>query len=733
MTKTIVGYANRLSVRSGDEIAFHASTYGSGATDVSLVRLTGCDDPDDGGIFEETEIAAEWAGRVEIPHQPIFAGSYAAADGVRAIAGDGGIHFAVFVWQNEWVNNRQCLMSLGRNKGGARLELYLENKVPQVVCGDTAVTSRPISPRRWTLLLIDADASGQVSIRQYPAPEHGLEMLHTHAPLGDVWNDFYSAPGGDESASPLECWFGAANHDGRPAHAFDGKLEQPAFFDRVLRDSEAGLYWNTAPGEHAGLPCNHLWDFASHISGQVAEDRGGASRHCRIVNLPTRAVCGRKWDGTVHDWTVDSSHYGAMHFHSNAIADAEWKPFARWTVPADLPSGLYAAKLVQGESDDYVPFYILPQLDAAKPAIAFLAPTASYLAYANFCIQPQFAALYPQMREDTEGDALLRAHPEFGGGLYDMHPDGSGVHYSSLHRPIVNFRPKASNWAFTADGDIIAWLEQTGETYDTITDDALHREGIDLLDGYQVIVTGTHPEYWSTTMMEALEAWLARGGRLMYMGGNGFYWRIAFDPNGTDCIEVRRAEDGTRAWLSEPGEYYHSFSGELGGLWRRLGRTPQSLVGVGFSAQGFGGSTHYRLTEAAADPRAAFILEGVESEVIGDFGAHGDGAAGEEIDRADFALGTPAHAIVIASSEKHNALMLRAKEELLQTMPPGIEDPEVRADMVFFETASGGAVWSTGSIAWAGSLAHNDYGNNVARISTNVLRRFADEELFRLP
>ena len=163
------------------------------------------------------------------------------------------------------------------------------------------------------------------------------------------------------------------------------------------------------PDEQTALPCNHVWDFGSDISSAAAVDRGPASRHCRIVNLPTRAVCGRKWDGTVHDWTVDSSHYGALHFHSNAIADAEWEPFATWTVPADLPSGLYAAKLVQGESDDYVPFYILPPKDAEKPAIAFLAPTASYLAYANFCIQPQFAALYPQMREDTEGDALLRA------------------------------------------------------------------------------------------------------------------------------------------------------------------------------------------------------------------------------------------------------------------------------------------------------------------------------------
>ena len=54
----------------------------------------------------------------------------------------------------------------------------------------------------------------------------------------------------------------------------------------------------------------------------------------------------------------------------------------------------------------------------------------------------------------------------------------------------------------------------------------------------------------------------------------------------------------------------------------------------------------------------------------------------------------------------------------------------MRADMVFFETPAGGAVFSTGSIAWAGSLRHDNYGNNVSRITDNVLRRFIDEKPF---
>ena len=67
----------------------------------------------------------------------------------------------------------------------------------------------------------------------------------------------------------------------------------------------------------------------------------------------------------------------------------------------------------------------------------------------------------------------------------------------------------------------------------------------------------------------------------------------------------------------------------------------------------------------------------------------GDGAAGLELDRADPALGTPPHALVLATSQgRHTDLYLVVPEELLATVPGlgGTENALVRADMVFYET-----------------------------------------------
>ena len=58
----------------------------------------------------------------------------------------------------------------------------------------------------------------------------------------------------------------------------------------------------------------------------------------------------------------------------------------------------------------------------------------------------------------------------------------------------------------------------------------------------------------------------------------------------------------------------------------------------------------------------------------------------------------------------------------------GSENPQVRADMVYFEGPNGGAVFSVGSITWCGSLSHNGYRNNVSRITENVLRAFVAEK-----
>jgi N,N-dimethylformamidase len=235
-------------------------------------------------------------------------------------------------------------------------------------------------------------------------------------------------------------------------------------------------------------------------------------------------------------------------------------------------------------------------------------------------------------------------------------------------------------------------------------------------------------------MMDAVETFLRGGGRFMYLGGNGFYWRTAYHPTLPGVVEVRRAGQGFLASNVE-GESNMSFTGEVAGTWLRVGRPPNLLCGVGMVTQGFDACTGYKRSKASHDPRAAFIFEGVKEEIVGDFGVLMGGAAGYEIDRHDINLGSPRHALLLASSYNHTNVYDISVPAFTDLVPKANEealDP-VRADIVFFETPGGGAVFSVGSIAWSGSLSWNNYDNNIERITRNVLKRFIDPKPFQMP
>ena len=489
-----------------------------------------------------------------------------------------------------------------------------------------------------------------------------------------------------------------------------------------------------------------VWDFgASDRTDGLLLDRveevGGAGLDGRAVNQPTRGVPGHNWTGRIDDFRASPEEYGAIHFHDDDLDDLGWPPAFSLTVPDDMTSGVYAMRLRGPGCEEHVPFFVRPAKAGRRNRVAVLFPTGSYLAYANdhLPFDAEGAELLighvPVLHRD---DLELQRHYDFGHSCYEVHSDGSGVVFSSRRRPILNMRPRYrawfvadAFWQFPADLAIVDWLEANGIGWDAITDEDLHRDGFELLAEYRVVVTGSHPEYVSTRELDALDDYASSGGRLMYLGGNGFYWLVSYHPDKPYVMEVRRSVNGARPHQPAPGEELHTTSGERCGLWRNKGRAPQRLAGVGFTAQGFDRSTFYERLPDSFDEKAAFVFEGIgDDERIGDFGIVGGGAAGAEIDRFDTSLGSPPGALLLASSVGHSDDYRRTSEEILET-PPGLggtEDPDVRADLVYFTLEGGGAVFSTGSIAWTGSLSHNRYDNNVSRITGNVLRRFLDDE-----
>ena len=702
-TPAVIGYVDALTARPGDIVTLRISVLdGSRPYRAGLVRLISGETGPKGPGLKEEAIATNIDGEHDGETQYTDVGSYAIVDDLPALSGV--VELALLARPGVASGAVQTLMALGP------LRLVLdETGAAALVVGDATIsTERPLRLNWWHRIAATYDpASGaaHVSSAPLPGPHADREAAASrHAPSGVV------------PTGPL---LFAAEHiaPGRTIRHFTGKLEAPHL-------------------RCAGLAAR--WDFATDIGTTRIADRSPHALHGRTVNAPKRAVTGAAWDGTVHDWRQNPAHYAAIHFHADDLYDAAWRESLRLKLPADLRSGFYAVRLEAGDGPPFhVGFVVSPPMTGSGARLAVLASTMTYLAYANYRRRMSpgpFELAMGALPTVDMIDVLLAQHPELGGSTYDVHPDGSGISHASARRPLFNMRPTGRFWNFSMDLCLIDWLDAQGIAYDVVSDHDLHEKGAALLAPYRAVMTGSHPEYFTLEMLQALEAHLGTGGRLMYMGGNGLYWRVTCDPAHPGLIELRRAEDGTRAWAEVPGEYYHA-TGEYGGLWRRLGRPPNILVGIGFIAQGFDNSSYYRRTAASRDERAAFLFDGVDGEIIGDFGAWGDGAAGLEIDAYDAKLGSPPHALVVASSENHSNAFLLVNEEMMSNFRgvDGTTNPRVHADIVFFETAQGGAVFATGSICFIASLAHDGYDNSVSRLTRNAVLRFIDETPFTLP
>jgi N,N-dimethylformamidase len=636
------------------------------------------------------------------------------------------------IWPTLPGQGRQGIVARHDPTAGTGFALFLDDRGAGALVGDrhgrvaTVHVGKPLAARTWYRVWATFDGTTRtLAVGQAPlvprvrADDDGRGSLTVTFP-----------PALDSGTPLLVAALGGSPVTGH----YNGKIERPALYDAALAEPPI-------PVAPAGVSAPHLvavWDFSRDTSSTRAVDVGPNGLHGDLVNLPARAMMGSAWTGEEMCWRHAPGHYGAIHFHDDDLYDCGWATDFTYTVPEGLRSGVYAVRLRAGDVEDMIPFFVRPPRGQRTADVCVLMPTFTYIVYANIARDVTNDEYRARVKAWGARPWTTDEHQDYGLSTYNFHHDGSGIAYSSRLRPILNLRSSFLAYVdpygsgvrhLPADLYLLDWLEQMGHRYDVVTDEDLHAEGLQLLAPYKVVLTPTHPEYQSLPTMDALTAYLERGGRLMYLGGNGFYWRVAAHPALPGVLEVRRAEGGIRAWAAEPGEYYMSFDGQYGGLWRRNGRPPQKLAGVGFTSQGPFEGSYYRRLPASRDPRVSWIFDGVPDEILGDFGLSGGGAAGFELDRADFRLGTPPHALVLASSEKHDLTkFVLVPEDVLShvwTWPGDPPDKLIRADMVYFETPNGGAVFSVGSITFCGSLSHEGYRNNISRILDNVLRRFA--------
>jgi hypothetical protein len=395
----------------------------------------------------------------------------------------------------------------------------------------------------------------------------------------------------------------------------------------------------------------------------------------------------------------------------------DWHPphpgsYAAQRATAPDRTGLYYVHLEGKESGSFYSFPWVVAPAAPDAEIAVVSATMTWNAYNNFGGRSNYvnpASLPDRPVVDAHQD-LDRYHddPSVRESLYG--PENHEYAPLSFERPAPYnavdrdvevrdpIRGRFDTYFAPAEWRFLGWLEAEGYGYDLYADNQLHDGTLDL-DAYDALVIHTHPEYWSREMYRRVKQWVfERGGRLAYLGGNGIDCEV-------DVVDGTRVRYLNRSRpMSMSDEEYDADTPRSRGedYETRFDRTYESggtLLGVVTTLPGLMTAAPYEVR----DPDH-WAFEGTGLEEGDRFGTEtlqeriSGGASGQETDK-----------------------LSRYAPEDARLLAKGTNPNDGGAEMVYYETESGGAVFSVGSITYPASLFVDDHTPTVTR---NVLDRF---------
>ena len=195
------------------------------------------------------------------------------------------------------------------------------------------------------------------------------------------------------------------------------------------------------------------------------------------------------------------------------------------------PSGLYFARLRAADGRvGFAPFVVRPRR-LGEHSVAVVMPTLTWQAY--------------NLR-DEDGD-----------GVGDSWYARWGANTVRLGRPFLS-RGVPYNFR-RYDLPFLNWLARTKKKVDVLAQADLESASTKALAAaYDLIVLPGHHEYVTTREFDAIEGYRDRGGSLMFLSANNFFWQV---------VKERGFMTRTK-------------------LWRDLGRPEAGLVGVQYVANG---------------------------------------------------------------------------------------------------------------------------------------------------
>lgn len=349
----------------------------------------------------------------------------------------------------------------------------------------------------------------------------------------------------------------------------------------------------------------------------------------------------------------------------------QWPVTAVFSVPANWPSGYYAAKFPTTFGTRNIFFVVKEDQPASTSSTVVVVATNTYQAYNSYGYKSVYPSNSPERSYRVSYDRPF--HDDRGLGRFNR-------------------------W----DKPFLDWMTAEGRTFEVIADTDL--EDPTILQPYRVAVIVGHSEYWTANGRANLEHFVDTGGRVAILGGNTMWWQARLEGRNLVVYKSALQDPATGVdnahvtvnWYAEPvlrpENLITGSSFRNGGYTNRITPLQYSYTVTDAS--------HWALAKTGAPNGTQFgaISAGVETDGV----LYNCTMNGLAVDGSD---GTPLNFRILATvpaAEGHGAV--------------GI-----------YTHPTGGAVFNAGSQDWVLGLATDPI---VEIMTRNVLERF---EQGRLP
>lgn len=488
----------------------------------------------------------------------------------------------------------------------------------------------------------------------------------------------------------------------------------------------------------------YCWPQSVAPGGTVALHLSSAGG--RTVDVEVARIGARR-EVVWHESVPAGDHPTPRHAYSQGC---DWPAAVAVTAGPEWRSGYYEVQLtieVNGKRRrDHAFFVLRPPADSPNRILLQLA-TNTWYAYNDFGGRNLYTG--------STHSSLQR--PMSLGYLYK--PAGAGRRVTTTNPPDPDMnthvgylrRHHLSGYAGSAgwpDWELpfVQWAEREGYAIDVCTNADLE-EHPSLIDGYRLLLSVGHDEYWSGPMRDTVEGFIRNGGNVAFFSGNTAFWQVRMEDHTGEGPAATMV--GYKGMFKNDPVHETGRSGELTSIWsdHLIGRPENHMTGVSFSRGGY-----HRIGKRVTSGAGGYTVHRADHWLFegtglgyGDVLGAGATIVGYECDGCDFTYrdglpyptgsdGTPASFIILGTAPAAHFTRETAQRPPAPDQPSELEFISGRvfgerghehrlahghAVLGTYTSAAGGTVITSGSTDWAHGLAGRD--PQVERITANVL------------